>query len=73
MSFGGQPLTGHAIPKAYGAIDPTAVFVPVEQILKPEYFPLVTTEVFGPVQVLLWVWRCRGDSVAPHLTGSLMN
>lgn len=50
--FGGKPLTGHAIPECYGAIEPTAVFVPIQQIASPEYFGIVTTEVFGPVQVV---------------------
>lgn len=49
--FGGTPLEGHSIPDCYGAIKPTAVFVPLEEILKDENFDLVTTEVFGPVQV----------------------
>lgn len=51
VAFGGKELTGHSIPKRYGAIQPTAVFVPLPEILKPENFDLVTTEVFGPVQV----------------------
>ncbi|KAK9861812.1 hypothetical protein WJX84_005199 [Apatococcus fuscideae] len=50
--FGGSPLEGHSIPDCYGAIKPTAVFVPLEEILKDENFDLVTTEVFGPVQVV---------------------
>jgi len=53
LAFGGERLEGHSIPKQYGAITPTAVFVPLAEILKPENFELVTTEVFGPVQVPL--------------------
>lgn len=50
---GGEPLTGHTIPSVYGAIRPTAIFVPLEQILKSqENFDLATTEVFGPFQVI---------------------
>jgi len=52
LAFGGERLEGHSIPKQYGAITPTAVFVPLAEILKPENFELVTTEVFGPVQVI---------------------
>ncbi|EIE18461.1 aldehyde dehydrogenase [Coccomyxa subellipsoidea C-169] len=52
VAFGGKPLEGHSIPDVYGAIQPTAVFVPLDQILKDENFGLVTTEVFGPFQVL---------------------
>ncbi|MDO8408286.1 MAG: hypothetical protein Q7S95_03585 [bacterium] len=50
--FGGRPLTGHSIPSCYGAIEPTAVFVPLDQLLKHAYYALATTEVFGPVQVV---------------------
>ena len=32
-------------------MQPTAVFVPLEQLLRPEHFPVVTTELFGPFQV----------------------
>ena len=53
LAFGGKPLEGHSIPKQYGAITPTAVFVPLEEILKDANFELVTTEVFGPVQASL--------------------
>lgn len=49
--FGGKPLEGHTIPQVYGAVQPTAVFVPLEEALKPEHFETVTTEVFGPFQV----------------------
>ena len=51
VAFGGRELEGHKIPKKYGAIQPTAVFVPLSELVKPENFDLVTTEVFGPVQV----------------------
>ena len=53
--FGGKALTNHSIPSVYGAIEPTAVFVPIKEMLKPENFPLATTEVFGPFQVGAWV------------------
>ncbi len=50
LLFGGKKLEGHKIPEYYGAIEPTAVFVPLESIV--ENFSLVTTEVFGPIQVI---------------------
>jgi 1-pyrroline-5-carboxylate dehydrogenase len=59
--FGGKPLAGHSIPQVYGAIEPTAVFVPLAEALKPEHFDAVTTEVFGPFQVshqCWWVMHC---------------
>lgn len=59
VAFGGRPLEGHSIPEKYGAIHPTAVFVPLKQILQPKNFELVTTEVFGPVQVTSSLARSR--------------
>ncbi len=50
--FGGEPLENHSIPKCYGAIKPTAVYVPLKYILSDQYWKLVTTEVFGPFQVV---------------------
>lgn len=51
LLFGGRPLTGHSIPDVYGAVEPTAVYVPLEEALKEEHFGAVTTELFGPFQV----------------------
>lgn len=50
LLFGGKELQGHAIPKCYGAIEPTAVFVPLKEALKKKHFGVVTKEVFGPLQ-----------------------
>jgi len=51
--FGGNALDGGGkIPSQYGAIAPAAVYVPLKEIVKPENYGLVTTEVFGPVQVV---------------------
>ena len=44
----------HTIPSKYGAVQPTAVFVPLRKLMQKKYFKLATTEVFGPFQV-----RCR--------------
>lgn len=52
LLFGGEALQNHSIPKIYGAIKPTAIFVPLEEILKDEHYPLVTKEIFGPFQVI---------------------
>ncbi len=51
LLFGGTPLTGHAIPECYGAWEPTAVRVPLDAICG-EHFELLTTELFGPFQVV---------------------
>jgi len=51
--FGGNELKGHSIPKRYGAVEPTAVFVPLDSILSSqENFDIATTELFGPFQVV---------------------
>lgn len=52
VAFGGKELAGHTTPKIYGCVEPTAVFVPLKELLKPENFGLCTTEIFGPFQVL---------------------
>jgi 1-pyrroline-5-carboxylate dehydrogenase len=51
--FGGDPLERHKIPTCYGAVKPTAVYVPLESILESEdTFRLVTREIFGPFQIV---------------------
>lgn len=52
VAFGGKELANHTTPKIYGMVEPTAVFVPLEEALKPEHFNEVMTEIFGPFQVL---------------------
>ncbi|CAK9065759.1 Delta-1-pyrroline-5-carboxylate dehydrogenase 12A1 [Durusdinium trenchii] len=61
LAFGGQPLTGHRIPPQYGAVEPTAVRLPIEaergtanEALEDSgSFDMATTELFGPFQVLV--------------------
>lgn len=53
LLFGGEALENHSIPTIYGAIKPTAVFVPIEEILKDDNYELVTREIFGPFQVII--------------------
>merc|ERR1719446_1479090 len=50
LLFGGRELSSHTIPKQYGAYLPTAVYIPLQEI--PAHFDLVTTEIFGPFQVV---------------------
>lgn len=52
LLFGGRPLENHSIPKIYGAMKPTAVFVPLEEMLNGDNFELVTKEIFGPFQIV---------------------
>lgn len=50
--FGGKELDNHSIPDVYGAVEPTAVFVPLQELVKEENFGACTTEIFGPFQVV---------------------
>lgn len=52
VEFGGKELTGHSIPSCYGSYEPTAIYVPIQEIAKEENFGIVTTELFGPFQVI---------------------
>ncbi|XP_038678953.1 delta-1-pyrroline-5-carboxylate dehydrogenase 12A1, mitochondrial isoform X1 [Tripterygium wilfordii] len=52
LLFGGKELENHSIPSIYGALKPTAVYVPLEEILKDKNFELVTKEIFGPFQII---------------------
>jgi 1-pyrroline-5-carboxylate dehydrogenase len=55
LLYGGEEINGgdHTIPKRYGAFVPTAVKVPLKEIMaSKERFHLVTTEVFAPFQIV---------------------
>ncbi|MBT8088312.1 MAG: aldehyde dehydrogenase family protein [Gammaproteobacteria bacterium] len=52
LLFGGKPLSGHSIPDCYGAFEATAVQVPIAE-LGGDHFERVTTELFGPFQVVV--------------------
>lgn len=52
LLFGGEPLENHSIPEIYGAVKPTAIFVPLDEILKDTNYDVVTTEIFGPFQII---------------------
>lgn len=52
LLFGGSPLQGHDIPDCYGAYDATAIRVPLAA-LADGHFDLVTSELFGPFQVVV--------------------
>eukprot|EP00587_Corethron_hystrix_P016380 CAMPEP_0113313936 /NCGR_PEP_ID=MMETSP0010_2-20120614/10178_1 /TAXON_ID=216773 ORGANISM="Corethron hystrix, Strain 308" /NCGR_SAMPLE_ID=MMETSP0010_2 /ASSEMBLY_ACC=CAM_ASM_000155 /LENGTH=282 /DNA_ID=CAMNT_0000170083 /DNA_START=1117 /DNA_END=1965 /DNA_ORIENTATION=+ /assembly_acc=CAM_ASM_000155 len=51
--FGGKELPNHSIPTIYGAVEPTAVFVPIEAMLSDDkIFQTCTSEIFGPFQIV---------------------
>lgn len=52
LLFGGQAMEDHNIPECYGAWQATAVQVPL-QAVAGEHFEVVTTELFGPFQVIV--------------------
>ena len=55
VAFGGSKLPGsEAFPACYGGLVPTAVEVPLDTMLaSQENFDAVTTELFGPFQILV--------------------
>lgn len=52
--WGGKELEGHTIPDIYGAVEPTAVYVPLEEMMKPEHFGDCVKELFAPFQVVTY-------------------
>ncbi len=66
LLFGGAPLSEHRIPECYGAFEATAVQVPLAA-LRNDDFDLVTTELFGPFQIVV----CYDDSDIPDVLGLL--
>lgn len=81
LLFGGKPLQGHSIPECYGAIEPTAVKVPLKTMLASEdHFRVATTELFGPFQIV--VEYCDGEiddvltaceKMSHHLTAAVVS
>ena len=65
LLFGGEELPNHKIPDKYGAMQPTAVFVPLDQMLHPDHFEACVTEIFAPFQV---VTHYNDDSIGEVLT-----
>jgi 1-pyrroline-5-carboxylate dehydrogenase len=79
IQFGGKRLKRHSIPSCYGSFEPTAVFIPLKSI--PPHVELVTTELFGPVQVIT-TWETKDDlklllnicnSMEHHLTAGVVD
>jgi len=52
--WGGKELQNHKIPEKYGAVEPTAVYVPLQEMLKKENFGACATEIFAPFQVVTY-------------------
>lgn len=51
--FGGTPIKeSHSIPEIYGSFRPTAVSVPLKAYSNRKNYETITTEVFGPFQIV---------------------
>ena len=79
LLFGGNHLEGHDIPDCYGTLDATAVQVPLSA-LAGDQFELVTTELFGPFQVVVEYGDGEIDTVldileriSHHLTAAVVS
>ena len=69
IMWGGKELTNHKIPAVYGAIEPTAVYVPLEEMMKPENFDSCVSELFAPFQVVTFFNDDTLDMVLQALEG----
>jgi 1-pyrroline-5-carboxylate dehydrogenase len=67
--WGGKELANHNIPEKYGAVEPTAVLVPLEQMMKPENFEMCASEIFAPFQVISFFNDDSVDTVLAALEG----
>lgn len=80
MLFGGAPLKNHSIPDCYGAWQPTAVFVPLKHFRSTKKRKLLTTELFGPFQIVTEYGNPQleqvleiCESVPHHLTAAVVS
>jgi len=81
LLWGGVPLKNHTIPECYGAVEPTAVSVPLKEMMaSQENFDLVTTELFGPFQVVVEYGDADVDTIieacermSHHLTAAVVS
>jgi 1-pyrroline-5-carboxylate dehydrogenase len=53
LLFGGNLQENSTVPKCYGSWMPTAIKIPLSQLVKDEFFHLCTTEIFGPFQIVV--------------------
>ncbi|KAL8427148.1 hypothetical protein Efla_007714 [Eimeria flavescens] len=80
LLFGGKPIKGGSPPAGVGLFEPTAIQVPLQLLLQDEKArKLATTEVFGPLQVVVEWGEGEEASVASltqqlphHLTAAVV-
>lgn len=64
LEFGGGPLqTPNTIPECYGSFQPTAIYIPLAAASDIKHYDVVTTEIFGPIQVVVEYSDCELDQV----------
>lgn len=80
LLFGGDLQTNHKIPAVYGSWKPTAVKIPLKELLKSEHYKLATTEIFGPFQIVVEYGDLELDQVLEalerteaHLTAAIVS
>lgn len=79
LLFGGVALTGHDMPDCFGAYEPTAIRVPLSELCGT-HFKLLTTELFGPFQIVTSYGDADIESVlslferiSNHLTAAVVS
>lgn len=79
LLFGGVELTDHSIPDVFGAYEPTAILAPLAE-LSGDHFELLTTELFGPFQIVVSYGDADIDAVLTlfermtnHLTAAVVS
>jgi 1-pyrroline-5-carboxylate dehydrogenase len=79
LLFGGAQLNNHNIPACYGAYEPTAIRVPLAAV-RDDHFDLLTTELFGPFQIICTYGDEDIDSllsilerISHHLTAAVVS
>ena len=53
LMFGGDVIKEkHEVPEQYGTYQPTAIKIPLQQLVNPKNFQTVSKELFGPFQII---------------------
>mmetsp|Transcript_8450 Transcript_8450/g.12901 ORF Transcript_8450/g.12901 Transcript_8450/m.12901 type:complete len:213 (+) Transcript_8450:1054-1692(+) len=80
LLFGGAPLKNNSIPAQYGSYEPTAIKVPLKHFNNTRKRKLLTTELFGPFQVVTEYTTGQFpkvmkllDNLPHHLTAALVS
>jgi 1-pyrroline-5-carboxylate dehydrogenase len=69
LLFGGVPLKNHTIPSMYGSYEPTAIKVPLKHFRGKKKRELLTTELFGPFQIVVEYGNNDIETVLDILNG----